>query len=77
MVFPAQQADADLQNRVTRYLSHRAAPADCDLQVDAKHGTVVLQGSVSSLYEKQLCRHVCTRVAGVLRVIDETVVRSS
>ncbi len=76
MVFPASQTDTELQHRVTLYLNDRTESATRDLKVEARGGTVVLHGSVSSLYEKELCRHVCTRVAGVLRVVDETVIRA-
>lgn len=72
----AKTTDSDLKNRVKLYLNHRTSESTRDLQVEAHGGTVVLQGCVSSLYEKELCRHVCTRVAGVLQVIDETIVRS-
>lgn len=74
MTAPVYYADADLKSRVTRYLNHRAARTIDGLSIEARGGTIVLQGSVSSLYEQELCRHVCTRVAGVLRVIDQTVV---
>ncbi len=69
--------DADLKGRVTRYLNHRTAETVTGLRVEARGGTIVLQGTVRSLHEQEVCRHVCTRVAGVLRVVDETVVRES
>lgn len=77
MAFPALLGDDDLKRRVARYLDHRSAAHLTDLQVEAHDGVIVLQGSVSSLYEKELCRHVCTRVAGVIRVVDETVVTAA
>jgi osmotically-inducible protein OsmY len=66
----SDQADRDLERRVTIYLAGRHVPGLRHLEVEAHNGTVTLRGRVYSYYEKQLCQAVCRRVAGVVRYID-------
>ena len=66
----SEQADRDLERRVTNYLAGRHVPGLRYLEVEAHNGTVTLRGRVFSYYEKQLCQAVCRRVAGVVRYID-------
>lgn len=70
MPSPADDADRDLERRITNYLARRHLPGLRQLEVKANNGTVTLRGQVRSFYEKQLSQHCCRRVAGVLKLID-------
>jgi osmotically-inducible protein OsmY len=74
VVSKATVEDRDLERRVVSYLLGRHVPSLRHLAVQANNGTVTLQGSVRSFYEKQLCQHCCQRVAGVVRLVDDIVV---
>lgn len=63
--------DADLKRRVRQYLHDRHMPGLRRLSIDAQGGVVTVRGKVRTFYERQLCQHICRRVAGVLRVVDE------
>ena len=63
-------ADSELQRRVVNFLFARSRPALRHLKVTADNGTVTVSGRVRSFHEKQLALHCCTRVAGVVRLID-------
>jgi len=67
--------DEDLERRVFQYLLDRRMPGLRQLSVRANGGTVTLRGAVGSFYEKQLCSHICRRVAGVIRLDDQVAVR--
>jgi osmotically-inducible protein OsmY len=71
----SEQADRDLERRVTNYLAGRHVPGLRHLEVEARNGTVTLKGRVYSYYEKQLCQAVCRRVAGVVAYVDAIDVR--
>lgn len=62
--------DRDLQRRVALYLHERHRPGLRRLKVNAQSGTVEVSGTVATFYEKQLCQHICRRVAGVVKLID-------
>ena len=64
------EAAAELKRRILNFLASRNRPALRQLDVKVDGGVVVLSGRVRSFYEKQLASHCCSRVAGVLRVID-------
>ena len=66
-----QNADADLQARVSCYLADRRHWALRNLDVNAYNGIVTIKGVVESFYEKQLAYHCCQRVACVLKLVDE------
>lgn len=67
----SESRDRDLKRRVVIYLNDRHVPGLRHLDVEARNGTVILRGRVSTFYEKQLCQAVCQRVAGVVRYIDD------
>ena len=67
--------DFDLQRRVTSYLHSKQMRSLRDVAVNADNGTVVLRGEVGSFYEKQLCLNCTRRVAGVVELVDEILVR--
>ena len=69
------QLDYDLERRVTNYLHSKQMRSLRDVTVDADNGTVVLRGEVGSFYEKQLCLNCTRRVAGVVELVDEILVR--
>lgn len=69
------ELDFDLERRVTNYLHSKQMRSLRDVEVDADNGTVVLRGEVGSFYEKQLCLNCTRRVAGVVELIDEILVR--
>jgi osmotically-inducible protein OsmY len=69
-------ADRDLERRVINYLVGRQVPSLRQIVVQADGGTVTMRGRVYSFHHKQLCINCCTRVAGVLRLVDELTVAS-
>jgi osmotically-inducible protein OsmY len=69
------ELDYDLQRRVKNYLNSKQMRSLRDVVVDADNGTVVLRGEVNSFYEKQLCLSCTRRVAGVVELVDEILVR--
>lgn len=71
----ADSTDRDLKRRVTTFLSTQHRPALRHLEVEVRKGTVTLRGRVATFYEKQLSGQLTRRVAGVLRLIDDVVVK--
>jgi hypothetical protein len=69
-------SDRELQRRVSIYLANRRLPSSSRLRIEAKNGVVTVRGTHDSFYHKQLCINCCQRVAGVVRLIDATRVRS-
>lgn len=67
--------DTELQRRVESYLVRQQFRALRDVTVEASSGTVVLRGEVQSFYEKQLCLNCSKRVAGVIELVDEILVK--
>jgi osmotically-inducible protein OsmY len=67
-------ADRDLERRVMNYLVGRHVPSLRQIAVEADRGTVTMRGRVYSFHHKQLCINCCTRVAGVVRLVDELTV---
>ena len=67
--------DLDLARRVENFLHSKQVRSLRGISVEAKHGTVVLRGMVSSFYAKQLCLSCTQCVAGVLDLVDEILVR--
>jgi osmotically-inducible protein OsmY len=65
-----EEADRDLERRVTAFLADRNLPALRRLGVRSHRGVVTLRGNVKSFYEKQLGGQSARRVAGVIDVID-------
>ena len=66
--------DLDLETRVAQYLLDRHHPGLRSLDVEAHSGTVTIRGTVRTFYEKQLCQHICRRVAGVIGLVDHVLV---
>lgn len=66
--------DDDLKRRIVNFLGQRQIPALRHVEVTVDEGTVVIQGKVSSFYEKQLCLNCCQRVAGVVSIDDQVMV---
>ncbi|HEX4143840.1 MAG TPA: BON domain-containing protein [Pirellulales bacterium] len=71
-----EEADRDLERRVTAFLADRNLPALRRLGVRSHRGVVTLRGQVRSFYEKQLGGESARRVAGVIDVIDAIQVAS-
>jgi osmotically-inducible protein OsmY len=71
-----EEADRDLERRVTAFLADRHLPALRRLGVQSHRGVVTLRGQVRSFYEKQLGGQSARRVAGVIDVIDAIQVAS-
>ena len=63
--------DENLERRIANFLWQRRVPSLQHVEVEVTNGTAVLQGTVRSFYEKQLCLNCCQRVAGVRRIIDK------
>ena len=62
--------DIELRRRVKLFLQQKGVSSVPQLSIQVEGGQVILQGTVSSFYERQLCL-CCQRVAGVLGVVDE------
>ena len=69
------EKDFELERRVTNYLLSKQMRSLREVAVDVANGTVVLRGEVGSFYEKQLCLNCTRRVAGVVELVDEILVR--
>jgi osmotically-inducible protein OsmY len=70
-------ADDDLARRVINYLHSKGIRALREVSVEASRGAVLMRGTVSSFYEKQLCLNCTRRVAGVIELVDEIAVRET
>ncbi len=68
-------ADDDLARRVTNYLHSKQMRTLREVSVKASRGTVVLRCMVGSIFEKQLCLNCTRRVAGVIELVDQILVR--
>ena len=68
-------ADDDLARRVTNFLHSKQMRTLREVSVEASRGTVVLRCTVGSSYEKQLCLNCTRRVAGVIELVDQILVR--
>jgi osmotically-inducible protein OsmY len=67
--------DDDVQSRVASFLGTRQLHDLSRLNVAVRNGTVTLDGTVGSFYEKQLAMDSCRRVAGVRSLVDQVQVR--
>ena len=67
---PTDTTSCDLKRRIMIFLSQRGVSSVRRLNIEVSGGTVTLQGTVCSFYERQLC-HCCKHVAGVLKLVDE------
>ena len=63
-------ASSDLKRRILNFLASRNRPALRQIGVQVEGGVVLLSGRVRSYYDKQLASHCCSRVAGVIQVVD-------
>ncbi len=61
--------DRDLKHRIELFLQQKGVSSLPRLSIEVEGGQVMLQGTVPSFYERQLCL-CCQHVAGVLRVGD-------
>ena len=71
-----EKLDENLERRILNFLWQRHVPSLQNVAVEVHKGSVILQGTVASFYEKQLCISCCQRVAGVLKIIDDIKVSS-
>lgn len=62
--------DAELRQRVLRYLRTRGIEDLENIHVGVDRAVVILQGRVTSPHLRWLCVNCARRVAGVIRVID-------
>lgn len=61
---------SDLKRCVELFLQKKGVASLPRLNIEVEGGQVMLQGTVRSFYERQLCLS-CQHVAGVSRVVDE------
>jgi len=69
------EANADVHQRVSKFLHSRHFPAFRNFEIEVDRGAVTLTGKVQSYYEKQIALNSCQNVAGVVSLIDEIVVQ--
>ncbi len=62
--------DGDLKRRIELFLQQKGVSSLPRLSIEVQGSHVVLQGTVRSFYERQLCL-CCRHVAGVTRLIDD------
>ena len=62
--------DSDLKRRVELLLQQKGVASLPKLNIEVEGGQVMLQGTVGSFYERQLCL-CCQHIVGVSRVVDE------
>ena len=67
----SSKADVELERRVYTFLGERGVRSLHNVEVHAREGDVVLRGTVTSFYQKQLCINCCQRVAGVRNLTDQ------
>ncbi len=77
MTLRVDREDTDLARRVRNFLQKQIQPGLRALEVEVDHDVVVVRGNVSTHAAQQLAGHCCQRVAGVRRVVNETVVCSA
>ena len=65
----------DVAERVRRFLNRQQRPALCRLRVQADEGLLTLAGEVSSYYERQVAVECTRHVVGVVKIVDQIVVR--
>ena len=70
-------SDDILSRRVTSYLCSRHFPEFRQLLVEADNGYVTVSGTLSTHYQKQVALTSCSRVAGVINMVDQIVVDSN
>jgi osmotically-inducible protein OsmY len=68
---PTRGTDVELEQRISASLRNHHVGSLRNVQVEARSGTVLLRGEVSSFYAKQLLQHSARRLAGESQVIDE------
>jgi osmotically-inducible protein OsmY len=69
-----QHHDGVIEQQVRAFLDGHHVPSLRRLVVSVVGGTVTLQGNVRTFYEKQLSHQCLRRIAGIRRLIDQTVV---
>jgi hypothetical protein len=67
----ADPAAYGLAYRVALFLQQRRLAAGSRLRIEARGGTITLNGQVRSFHQRQLIHTLARHVAGVLQVIDE------
>lgn len=67
----AAEIDTELQQQVSSLLAASAFPALRRVHCDAAHGDVILSGSVSSFYLKQMATAIGLRADGVRTMRNE------
>ena len=65
----------ELKQRIENYLFSRSPLLLDAVSIDCRDETVVLKGSLPTFYLRQLCINSCQRVAGVMNIQDEIVVK--
>ena len=71
---PANQADARLAAAVTRVLVRAPEIQAMDLSVQARHGVVILEGSVTRAQLARRAVNLTRRVSGVQQVVNHIIV---
>jgi osmotically-inducible protein OsmY len=71
-----QQVDSSMERHVEYCLDIRDVPNPEHVQVRAEGGIVQLQGWIESERSKDLLVRCCRRVPGVVRLVDDLVVKS-
>src|SRR5579859_1575935 len=62
--------DAELERRVTLFLSSCKLPQTGAIQIQARGGSVTLSGLIRARSDRRRCVECCRRVAGVVHVVD-------
>ena len=74
--FPTTKYDDDLAHRLVNFLDARHVPERAAVHFDVHGGRVVVRGPVHSARAKWLCIECCRHVAGVIKLVDEIVIKT-
>ncbi len=68
---PIDNNSGEIKRRIINLLCQRGVSSVQRLNIEVENGTVIVQGTVASFYERQVCLSCCQHVPGVFRLVDE------
>lgn len=71
-----EESNDAVRQGVLKFLHSQYFPSFRKFKIEVDQGTVTLNGSVNSYYEKQVAMTMCQNVAGVVKLIDQIVVQA-
>jgi hypothetical protein len=68
---PIDNNSGEIKRRIINLLYQRGVSSVQRLNIEVENGTVNVQGTVASFYERQVCVSCCQHVPGVFGLVDE------